>query len=731
MAEFEGTFVNNQANGKIDFAGDTDWFKLSAKADTLYRIVLSEAAADALEAGILRLRNSKGQEIIDITELELDDGLYGIEFVNGAKAATYYVEVAGETTEDLGQYVLNVQTIEDDFGETTKGASTIGKSGLVSGAVQWAGDKDWLQLAAKADTLYRIVLSAGDGDTPLEAGALQLRDSKGQALEFTSIEDAGDGLVAIEFKTGPKAAKYYIEVAGEAEEDLGQYKLTVTALEDDFGDTTKTAGTIGKSGSESGKVQWADDTDWFKLSAKADTLYKIVLTPAAEEALEAGTLTLLDSKGVEITDVTELELDDGLYGIEFVNGAKAAAYYIAVAGEAAEDLGQYVLNVQAVEDDFGETTKGAGKIGKSGLVSGAVQWAGDKDWLQLAAKADTLYRIVLSAGDGDTPLEAGALQLLDSKGQALEFTSIEDAGDGLVAIEFKTGPKAAKYYIEVAGEAEKDLGQYKLTVTALEDDFGDTTKTAGTIGKSGSESGKVQWADDTDWFKLSAKADTLYQIVLTSAAEEALEAGTLTLLDSKGIEITDVTELELDDGLYGIEFVNSAKAGAYYIAVAGETAEDLGQYNLMVTAEPDDYTASTKTKGAFSTVSSTPVSLSGEIQWATDVDWIKLSASSSALYRFRLTAGEEDAVLSLRDAKGNLITEGVLSDDDDTDGTILAFLNPGKKTNVYLEITGINEEITDIAYTVTAELYLQDDYIGGDEVDVNGILNSLPDDFWT
>ncbi|MFD2111102.1 hypothetical protein, partial [Thiorhodococcus fuscus] len=167
------------------------------------------------------------------------------------------------------------------------------------------------------------------------------------------------------------------------------------------------------------------------------------------------------------------------------------------------------------------------------------------------------------------------------------------------------------------------------------------------------------------------------------------------------------------------------------LEVAASDVTETGAYTVTVATEADDYGNTTKTAGTIASEDPYP----GEIQWANDQDWIKLSVGPLAIYRVRVTEGDGDSTqdlndLVLRDSKGNALTDNV-SFQSNGDVSTLAFFNDSNRvTSVYLDISGADATTLDLDYTVTAELYMEDDYIGGGGVDIQQVWNTLPASFW-
>ncbi|WP_043758446.1 hypothetical protein, partial [Imhoffiella purpurea] len=322
-----------------------------------------------------------------------------LTFANGVKAQTYYVEVVGAEGDADADYSLEVVTIADDYGSTSKTEGVLSQGDAIPVSVQWEGDVDWLELEAEGDTAYTIYLSSDSATS----GALRLVDKKGEEIATETASVSGTQLVGLTFRTDAKGGTYYVEVAGDATTTTGDYSLSLVTDADDYGETAKTAGeltapTADTPTTKSGEVQWQGDLDWLELEAAADTRYTIRLAgDGSADALAAGSLSLLDKKGEDQGDLYEHSVASGdLDGLIFTNGAKAGTYYIQVAGADTSDLGGYGLDISIVEDQEGDTAKTAATVG-SADQAGHIDWAGDVDWFALDVETDTHYTITLNS----------------------------------------------------------------------------------------------------------------------------------------------------------------------------------------------------------------------------------------------------------------------------------------------------------------------------------------------
>ncbi|WP_043758348.1 hypothetical protein, partial [Imhoffiella purpurea] len=167
--------------------------------------------------------------------------------------------------------------------------------------------------------------------------------------------------------------------------------------------------------------------------------------------------------------------------------------------------------------DQGVTAKTAGKFNND-LAYGGIDYISDVDWFEVSAEGDTLYKVILEGYGTSDPLSDGTLRLLDKKGKEitdeLPLTVEENPSTGLYSLTFINGAKASDYFVAVAGDANL-VGNYRLTLDTISDDYGDTAKTAGELAAA-EQAGHIDWAGDVDWFALDVETDTHYTITLNS-----------------------------------------------------------------------------------------------------------------------------------------------------------------------------------------------------------------------
>lgn len=464
--------LTDTVTGIINWAGDKDWFKLSAVPNTLYEIKLDDSTVSLDEVtnlGMLKILDSKGDFLLGDDPLDIggetpnesllkaglnycivdnQDGTNSLLFIAPDKPTDYYIEVdadEGEEPSAIGSYTLSVVAGLDDYSASTQttGVLTDGMTGRVNSA----GDKDWIKLSAAANMFYTITLDDETDENPLYNGTLQLYDNAGNLLtqenedgiinlmtEDFIVKNNEDGMVSLTLLK-PGAATYYIEVSGDDDADVGNYTLNVTATPEYSGDTS-TRSILKESSPISSAIDLAVDTDgdntndgdidYFKLSVSKGNYYRITLddetlAEGQDNALSTGVLKIETKAGGTIDPPILVEKGSAAASekhiIEFL-ATESATYYVSVAEDGYDGTGNYQLSVEKFTDDYSGDKKTKGILKTNKPTEGNIDWVdsgsqSDVDYLKLSAAGNSLYRIVISENDANITQDLDDLILKD------------------------------------------------------------------------------------------------------------------------------------------------------------------------------------------------------------------------------------------------------------------------------------------------------------------------------
>jgi len=230
--------VNGTGTGRLEVAGDRDWFRVQLVAGTTYLIDLQgeHAGVGTLEDPYLRVHNSTGA-----LTAENDDIVLGINrdsqlTLQVATTGAYYLEVGAFDDNYVGTYRVGVSTTttNDDFRDSLTdttlpfGQAVVG--GSRTGDLEVEGDRDWFQVQLTAGTSYRIDLQGQQaGAGTLEDPYLRLHDSGGALVAENDDIDLGIHRDSQLNFTASVTGTYYLEAGSFADGYTGTYRLTVAA----------------------------------------------------------------------------------------------------------------------------------------------------------------------------------------------------------------------------------------------------------------------------------------------------------------------------------------------------------------------------------------------------------------------------------------------------------------------------------------------------------------------
>lgn len=460
-APTDGTSANRNTRGRLslgqplnaslDFAGDSDWYRIRLTEGQSYRFrLISGEGESALGDPLLKLIGPDGVEIaMD------DDGGGNLNSYLEYTAVTtgnYFVEARGFMDDATGAYTLTA--LEGDTPADATTDVTLSADGdYREGVLAPAGDKDWYRLELAEGQSVRIGLTSAESTDPLSDPYLILYGADG--AELARDDDSGDGLNAWLEYTAAAAGPVFVEARGFSEDSAGRYVIGINAGE--VGDNSETAeylaanseGRVSLIGSEG-------DVDWFAVDLVEGRPYRFYVDSYEPGPLADPLLTLLDENGQQIA-----QDDDGGAGLNSYvafTSATGGRYYLAVSGYAGV-TGRYF--VRAVD------TEVPGNINSDEYLDGAgddrinrIDIPGDVDAYHVELEAGVRYTIDVR-GHGDSPLGDAFLAVLDSNGERV--ASDDDAGAGMDA-RLRFTPETSGSYILQASGLGGSIGGYQIQI---------------------------------------------------------------------------------------------------------------------------------------------------------------------------------------------------------------------------------------------------------------------------
>ena len=494
-------------------------------------------------------------------------------------------------------------------------SGTTGTSDYVTGL----GPGNMYKFTTKARGKLYINMTGGGGLDP----CLFLYNQSGRRVAFNN-NTAGttDSLI----RRGVQANQTYYILASTANGLSGSYALSLSSIPvDDFGDAFASARDIrlrrNGAGRINGKVNYATDSDYFRIIATQTGLVRLGLSSPGRRNALGGQLAAYDATGTLLSSGGEGEIS-----FDVVAGG---AYYLKATG-ANNTTGRYRINIRptlpallAAASEVDPPASGALDITGNIGLGGAAAYKFTTD------ARGRFYIHMNAAGGGIDPY----LTVYNADGKAIRFN--DNASRGTLDSLAKLSVKASQTYYVVASAAGGTSGTYDLTLTSVPvDDYANTLVAAKAMrlnrdGRARAR-GRIQYGSDVDLLALVAAKTGTIQADMGALGRRNDLTCELFAYDADGNLLTDSSEVE------GAQISFDVTAGQWYYISAGSPDTSIGRYRVNVVnnetplSAPGPLPDAPQPEGAIGTQT---VSLGGGSQLVirgTDAaDTITLSESSS------------------------------------------------------------------------------------------------------
>jgi len=551
--------VGRAVNGQIEYEGDVDWYRLSARTGQRYTVTLRGNGDNPVGDPFLRVLDREGNEIA----VNDDDGesLNSAAQFNVRANGDVFIEARAFADAYSGGYTLEVaaerlptDSISSDT--RTRGSLTIGQSR--DGAIDFAEDNDWYRVRLTEGQSYRFTLASA-GDAPLGDPLVRLYSSSGEELALD--DDGGDGLNSYLEFTAPSTGSYFVSAGAFSPDDTGGYTLAAQAG-DVPGDATTDASVSADGDYREGVLSPAGDRDWFAVNLAEGQAMRAGLTPAESggEPLGDPYLVLYGPDGSEI--LRDDDGGDGLNSFFEFQAPAAGRYFIEVRGFGDDAQGRYALNILGGE--IGNSFDSADYLmpNSEGRVS-MINATDDQDWFAVEMVEGRPYRINVE-GFGEDALGDPVVTLYDAQGN--EVASDDDGGTGLNAYLSFTSVTGGPYFASVSSYGG-GTGRYYIRVTDT-DVFGNVATDENLDAAAGdSRLSRTDFPGDIDFYRVVLEEGARYTITVSGTGENPLADPFLTLSD--GENNTVASDDDSGPGLDARLRFTPTQTGEFYIQASG------------------------------------------------------------------------------------------------------------------------------------------------------------------
>ncbi|MEZ5957673.1 MAG: PPC domain-containing protein [Hyphomonadaceae bacterium] len=505
-------------SGNIEYEGDVDWYRFSARTGNRYQVTLAGAGENGLGDPMLRVIDREGNDLAmnDDSDGSLNSALELIPTANG----DVFIEARGYGDSYTGAYALNItaeRLPRDNIGNSTSTNGRISSGQSIDGSLDFPSDADWYRIRLTEGQSYRFTLNAS-GDTPMDDPLIRLRDASG--TEVAMDDDGGDGLNSYLEFTAPSTGNFYVEATSFSGQATGSY--TLAAREGDIpADATTDAALSADGDYREGVLAPAGDRDWYRVELAEGQGVRIGMSATGTpDSIGDPYLVLYGADGAELA-----RDDDGGEGLnawlEFQAPA-AGVYYVEARGFTEDATGRYALNL--IGGEIGNSYDTADALSAAGEPRTSVIGApGDVDWFGIELIEGRPYRLYV---DGDT-LADPLLVLYDATGT--EVARDDDGGRGLNSYLYFASPTGGPYFAAVSSFDGQSTGRY--TIRAVDTDVPGHAYTDESLdANDDSRLSRIEMPGDVDVYRVTLEAGVTYQIEANGAGDTPLGDPYLALI---------------------------------------------------------------------------------------------------------------------------------------------------------------------------------------------------------
>jgi hypothetical protein len=342
--------MGSSVEGKLQYEGDTDWYRLELSAGIGYRLWM---AGITLEDPYLSLFDSAGELVASKNDSDgtLDAAITFIPLTTG----TFFLSAEASSFDQTGTYIVEVAPAQPDLSDSIPADAntpvTLSVPTTFSSQVDFGGDEDWLRVLLNEGDTYQIALNGqANSDDPLGDPVLELYDATGTLLAVN--DDGGPGLNALLNYTAPGSGAYFVNARALAGVETGVYQLGITGSPpqgDNIPNNFTTTAQLSVDQPFSSQIDFPGDGDLILINLEANVLYSLWATGTVTDAGLDPQIQLFSRTGVLIA--TDDDSGPGLSALRDFYVTESGTYYVMIQ-DSGFGAGAYTLVVEREEEEM-------------------------------------------------------------------------------------------------------------------------------------------------------------------------------------------------------------------------------------------------------------------------------------------------------------------------------------------------------------------------------------------
>ena len=316
----------------------------------------------------------------------------------------------------------------DDFGNTPTTSGVLNVGSIAYGTLEETGDRDWFEVDLREGSIYNFSVTGKSLSDPY----LRLYNNDGQLLEEN--DDHNDSLnSAINSYQATSTNKYFLGIGAYNDAETGTYEVSATKWEAIIINDGKASilinGETQQEGILSVKLE-SDDPD-------GNGNFELQI-PLWENSTDNGKnwSPLAASQTLSVTP-------------EIAGSLIRAKLKYTDGDEFTETIISNSVNIPALPpestDDYGNTPTTSGLLEIGSTINGTLEENGDRDWLEVNLKSDSVYNFTVTGNSLDDPY----LRLYDSNGQLLRQNDDNNGSLDSAILGYQTAT-TGKYFLGLA-----------------------------------------------------------------------------------------------------------------------------------------------------------------------------------------------------------------------------------------------------------------------------------------
>ncbi len=612
--------IEKKVDGKLDFFGDTDYFKFSPSISGIY--YFGDNSTNWNPNFIFKIYDGNG----NVTGIGSNSGKI---YFYASKDDIYYISTSQGFNSSLGNYSFTLKGPVIDEGNNNETAKTIDVSTNIVGFSNYSGDTDVFKFTSQTDAHYRMDfnLFSNYGFSNF-CDIFNIYDKDGNKIYVKIFNFCAD----FDLK---KDTDYYFTIVNPGfPEHLGYSFNLNKPIIDDYSNTKDKSYEIKTDTVINGEIGHLDDCDYFKFTPSSTGRYFLHFLEI-ESADPDSIYSLINVLHVEDSSDKPLKFSLNDSNTAFLDLKKDYTYYLRIGDMGTNPLYKYSYQLEGpVVDDYGNSYFYSKTLNVGETVNGKFESGGDIDFFDFNTTSKGLYCI-------STPDNID-IKVLNNN-YVDEYPINIDSSDSEHYFYFE---EDETYYISVKSYYSS-ASEYSFNFKGpIYDDYPNILSGATIIQSNTPINGSVNYLGDIDKLQFIPQDSGFVYFRFDAPSNISLKLSDSTQSNIKYLNIKDnIMGLELKALSrlnFEIESLDVQKSGEYSLIVSSDM-------DFISNLSHDDF----GNTPSYASLIETEKEVSGKFHSTEDVDCFYFTPDNKGIYSI---SSQDNLQIQIMDSANNPIT---------------------------------------------------------------------------